>query len=48
VIGGLVSSTFLTLLVVPVVYSLFDSVIQWVLGLFGGGSSSGAAATAID
>lgn len=30
VIGGLVSSTFLTLLVVPVVYSLFDTGIQWV------------------
>jgi HAE1 family hydrophobic/amphiphilic exporter-1 len=29
VIGGLFTSTFLTLLVVPVVYSLFDSVIAW-------------------
>lgn len=32
VIGGLVSSTFLTLLVVPVVYSLFDSLIKLIFG----------------
>lgn len=35
VIGGLVSSTFLTLLVVPVVYSLFDTGIQWTRRLVG-------------
>jgi HAE1 family hydrophobic/amphiphilic exporter-1 len=29
VIGGLITSTFLTLLVVPVVYSLFDSWLHW-------------------
>ncbi len=45
VIGGLVSSTFLTLLVVPVVYSLFDSLIQTVLGIFGRGSKSGPLAS---
>lgn len=44
VIGGLVSSTFLTLLVVPVVYSLFDTAIQWVLGLFGGGAAASPSA----
>lgn len=38
VIGGLISSTFLTLLVVPVVYSLFDTLIHRVLALFGRGS----------
>ncbi|MCB9435558.1 MAG: efflux RND transporter permease subunit [Anaerolineales bacterium] len=35
VIGGLVSSTFLTLLVVPVVYSLFDTGIQWTRRMVG-------------
>lgn len=30
VIGGLVTSTFLTLLVVPVVYSLLDDLVGWV------------------
>ncbi|MBI4763140.1 MAG: efflux RND transporter permease subunit [Deltaproteobacteria bacterium] len=29
VIGGLITSTFLTLLVVPVVYSLLDDVSGW-------------------
>jgi hydrophobic/amphiphilic exporter-1 (mainly G- bacteria), HAE1 family len=29
VIGGLITSTFLTLLVVPVVYSLLDDFSQW-------------------
>jgi hydrophobic/amphiphilic exporter-1 (mainly G- bacteria), HAE1 family len=32
VIGGLITSTFLTLLVVPVVYSLLDDFSQWVKG----------------
>jgi HAE1 family hydrophobic/amphiphilic exporter-1 len=48
VIGGLITSTMLTLVVVPVVYSLTDSVLnsrlfRW-LGqkLFGGATSSGA------
>jgi len=31
VIGGLLTSTFLTLVVVPVVYSIFDSATEWVL-----------------
>jgi HAE1 family hydrophobic/amphiphilic exporter-1 len=30
VIGGMITSTFLTLLVVPVVYSLLDDLSQWV------------------
>ena len=30
VIGGLITSTFLTLLVVPVVYSLLDDASQWL------------------
>jgi HAE1 family hydrophobic/amphiphilic exporter-1 len=30
VIGGLITSTFLTLLVVPVVYSLLDDLVAWV------------------
>src|SRR5512140_73927 len=30
VIGGLITSTFLTLLVVPVVYSLFDDFAAWL------------------
>jgi HAE1 family hydrophobic/amphiphilic exporter-1 len=29
IIGGLISSTFLTLLVVPVVYSLLDPLSEW-------------------
>lgn len=44
VIGGLVSSTFLTLLVVPVVYSLFDSAQKFVYGLFGGSKPKHTAA----
>ncbi|MBA4395544.1 MAG: hypothetical protein C0407_18485, partial [Desulfobacca sp.] len=32
VIGGLITSTFLTLLVVPVVYSLLDDFSQWFRG----------------
>ncbi|MGD0089526.1 MAG: efflux RND transporter permease subunit [Planctomycetota bacterium] len=35
VIGGLISSTLLTLLVVPCVYSLLDQGMGWVKGLFG-------------
>ncbi len=30
VIGGMVTSTFLTLLVVPVVYTLFDDLQNWM------------------
>ena len=32
VIGGLISSTFLTLLVVPAVYSLVDGLKSWIVG----------------
>jgi HAE1 family hydrophobic/amphiphilic exporter-1 len=31
VIGGLITSTFLTLVVVPVVYAIFDSATVWVV-----------------
>jgi multidrug efflux pump subunit AcrB len=37
VIGGLLSSTLLTLIVVPVMYSLLTPVHEWVMGLFGRG-----------
>ena len=30
VIGGLITSTFLSLLVIPVVYTLVDDLLQWV------------------
>ncbi len=36
VIGGLLASTLLTLVVVPVVYSLFDSATEWLLRHTGG------------
>ena len=32
VIGGLVTSTLLTLIVIPCVYAVFDQLIQWVSG----------------
>ncbi len=32
VIGGMISSTFLTLIVVPVVYAQIDDVVNWVFG----------------
>jgi HAE1 family hydrophobic/amphiphilic exporter-1 len=38
VIGGLFSSTLLTLIVVPVAYSLLAPVHKWVVGLFGRGT----------
>ena len=34
-IGGLTTSTLLTLLVVPTAYSLMDSIVSRVMGLFG-------------
>ena len=52
VIGGLITSTLLTLVVIPVVYSLFDGVtksrpIQWIGGLvFTNGNDTLAPATA--
>ncbi|MEI7925959.1 MAG: efflux RND transporter permease subunit, partial [Chloroflexota bacterium] len=39
VIGALVSSTFLTLIVVPALYTLFDDLSEWVANL--GGAKSG-------
>ena len=44
VIGGLFSSTFLTLLVIPVVYSLVDSLKVRVARRLGGGTPARAAA----
>jgi hypothetical protein len=35
VIGGLITSTFLSLLVIPAVFTLVDDVAQWLRGLFG-------------
>jgi hypothetical protein len=29
-IGGLITSTFLSLLVIPVVYSYIDDLVQWI------------------
>jgi len=37
VIGGLITSTFLSLLVIPVVYSCVDDGVQWAIRRFGGG-----------
>ena len=37
VIGGLISSTFLTLIVVPVGYSLLSGFTEWIQGVFGWG-----------
>jgi HAE1 family hydrophobic/amphiphilic exporter-1 len=36
VIGGLITSTFLTLLVVPVVYTVLDDVGAWIRRKWGG------------
>jgi len=41
VIGGLTTSTLLTLIVVPVVYSLMDSMVKSLKRLFGRGSKTG-------
>jgi HAE1 family hydrophobic/amphiphilic exporter-1 len=46
VVGGLLTSTFLTLIVVPVVYSLLDDVAAWLLGR-GGRSGRGPATAAV-
>lgn len=45
VIGGLASSTVLTLIVVPVVYSLFDDITRFFTGLFTGNRNTQQAAT---
>ena len=43
VIGGLITSTFLSLLVIPVVFTFVDDVVQWTKRRFGGrvGDASG-------
>jgi HAE1 family hydrophobic/amphiphilic exporter-1 len=40
VTGGLITSTLLTLLVVPVVYTLFDDFETWILRRWAGSGSS--------
>jgi HAE1 family hydrophobic/amphiphilic exporter-1 len=40
VTGGLITSTLLTLLVVPVVYTLFDDFQAWILRLWSGSGTS--------
>jgi hydrophobic/amphiphilic exporter-1 (mainly G- bacteria), HAE1 family len=45
VIGGLLSSTFLTLLVIPVIYSLVDSGKTWASRRLGRGTQGEAPAT---
>jgi len=32
VIGGLITSTFLSLLVIPVIFTYVDDAVQWVMG----------------
>ncbi|MEW5765754.1 MAG: efflux RND transporter permease subunit, partial [Acidobacteriota bacterium] len=44
VIGGLVTSTLLTLLVVPVVYTVFDDLAEWIRRRWAGGIASEIAA----
>jgi Cu/Ag efflux pump CusA len=34
VIGGLITSTFLSLLVIPVVYTYVDDFIEWLRAMF--------------
>ena len=41
IIGGLISSTALTLLVVPVVYCYLDDLSQWLKHRLGGASAPG-------
>ncbi len=43
VIGGLITSTILTLFVVPVVYTLFDDLVEWARARRGGGRAVGDA-----
>jgi len=40
VIGGMLTSTFLTLLVVPCVYTIMDDLGGWVKGIFNGAHES--------
>lgn len=48
VVGGLISSTFLTLLVIPVLYSLFDRWVQWFFRKIGRTPPSGGSVVKID
>ena len=48
VIGGLVSSTALTLIVLPVIFSLVHGFIQWLLSAIGMGGGPSAQASAAD
>ena len=43
VIGGMLTSTFLTLLVIPVVYLLLDDLASWLRGLFRGSAAAAVA-----
>jgi HAE1 family hydrophobic/amphiphilic exporter-1 len=43
VIGGLVTSTVLTLFVVPVAYTLLDDLARWAAARFAGGAAGRAA-----
>jgi HAE1 family hydrophobic/amphiphilic exporter-1 len=44
VIGGMFTSTFLTLLVIPVVYLLLDDFASWLRRLFRGSATAVASA----
>jgi hydrophobic/amphiphilic exporter-1 (mainly G- bacteria), HAE1 family len=47
VIGGLVTSTLLTLLVVPVVYTVLDDMSRWLRGKWSGKAAAAAVALAV-
>jgi Cu/Ag efflux pump CusA len=42
VLGGLITSTFLSLLVIPVVYSCIDDCVQWTQQRIAGATNQGA------
>jgi HAE1 family hydrophobic/amphiphilic exporter-1 len=43
VIGGTITSTLLTLFVIPTVYEILDGIREWLFGLFRGKGASSAA-----
>ncbi len=47
VIGGLITSTFLSLLVIPVLFTYVDDMVQWLLGRFRRLSSPAESATTV-